>query len=141
MSPLWGGRFGDGPADELLAYTASLPFDVRLAPDDIAGSRAHVRGLVRVGVLSEADAQEVLAALDQTEGELEDGSFEFAATDEDIHTAVERRVTELAGAAGGRLHTGRSRNDQVLHIDVNKTPFSIKRLHSGSLNTQICSLF
>ena len=113
MSPLWGGRFGDGPADELLAYTASLPFDVRLAPDDLAGSRAHIRGLVRVGVLSEADAQEVLAALDQTEEELAEGSFEFAPTDEDIHTAVERRVTELAGAAGGRLHTGRSRNDQV----------------------------
>ena len=110
---LWAGRFGGGPADALLAFTASLDVDRRLAVDDIAGSRAHVRGLERVGLLGHEDAGAVLAALDAVEGELADGSFAFAAGDEDVHTAVERRVTELAGPAGARLHTGRSRNDQV----------------------------
>ncbi len=113
MSTLWHGRFEGGPADELLAFTVSLPFDQRLAPDDIAGSRAHVRGLVRAGVLTEAERDTVLGALDQVEDELATGAFAFAPSDEDIHTAVERRVTELAGAAGAKLHTGRSRNDQV----------------------------
>jgi len=113
MATLWHGRFEGGPADELLAYTVSLPFDQRLAPDDIAGSRAHVRGLVRAGVLTESERDAVLAALGVVEGELATGSFAFVPSDEDIHTAVERRVTELAGEAGAKLHTGRSRNDQV----------------------------
>jgi argininosuccinate lyase len=113
MSTLWHGRFAGGPADELMAFTVSLPFDRRLAGDDITGSRAHVRGLVRAGVLTVAEADAVLVALDQVETELADDEFAFVASDEDIHTAVERRVTELAGAAGAKLHTGRSRNDQV----------------------------
>ncbi|MEO8695196.1 MAG: argininosuccinate lyase [Acidimicrobiales bacterium] len=113
MSTLWHGRFGSGPADELLAYTVSLPFDRRLARDDIDGSRAHVRMLGKVGLLDAAEVSVVLDALDSVEHELADGSFAFAAGDEDIHTAVERRVTELAGAPGAKLHTGRSRNDQV----------------------------
>ena len=113
MSTLWHGRFEGDPADELMAYTASIGFDVRLAPDDIAGSRAHVRMLGRVELLSESEVAEVLAALDQAEAELASGDFVFAPGDEDIHTAIERRVTELAGQAGARLHTGRSRNDQV----------------------------
>ena len=113
MSTLWHGRFDGDPADELMAYTASIGFDVRLAPDDIAGSRAHVRMLGRVGLLTDAEVDEVLAALDQTEQELASGEFDFAPGDEDIHTAIERRVTELAGPAGAKLHTGRSRNDQV----------------------------
>ncbi len=111
---LWHGRFGDGtPAAELLAYTVSLPFDRRLAVDDLAGSRAHVRGLVRGGMLSDDDAGILLFALDRIGGELADGSFAFAPDDEDVHTAIERRATELAGDVGARLHTGRSRNDQV----------------------------
>ena len=113
MSTLWHGRFDGDPADELMAYTASIGFDVRLAPDDIAGSRAHVQMLGRVGLLTYAEVDEVLAALDQTEQELASGEFDFAPRDEDIHTAIERRVTELAGPAGAKLHTGRSRNDQV----------------------------
>ncbi|MCY4135633.1 MAG: argininosuccinate lyase [bacterium] len=113
MSTLWHGRFDGDPADEMMAYTASIGFDVRLAPDDIAGSRAHVRMLGRVGLLAYAEVDEVLAALDQTEQELAAGEFDFAPGDEDIHTAIERRVTELAGPAGAKLHTGRSRNDQV----------------------------
>jgi argininosuccinate lyase len=113
VTTLWHGRFGSGPADELMAYTSSLRFDQRLAGDDIVGSRAHVRGLARVGLLDGDEAAAVLAALDTVADELAAGTFEFRPTDEDIHTAVERRVTELAGAAGAKLHTGRSRNDQV----------------------------
>jgi argininosuccinate lyase len=113
MSTLWHGRFEGGPADELLAYTVSLPFDRLLAEVDVAGSRAHVRGLGRAGIFTDAEVASVLDALDTTEAELADGTFAFQPSDEDIHTAVERRVTELAGDAGAKLHTGRSRNDQV----------------------------
>jgi len=113
MSTLWHGRFEGGPAEELMAFTVSLPFDQRLAADDIVGSRAHVRGLCRAGILTDAERDDVLAALDAVQSELLESTFVFAASDEDIHTAVERRVTELAGPAGAKLHTGRSRNDQV----------------------------
>ena len=110
---LWHGRFGGGPSDELLRFTVSLPFDRRLATDDLAGSRAHVRGLARAHILTDEEADDVLGALDAVEHELELHEFAFEATDEDIHTAIERRVTELAGPSGAKLHTGRSRNDQV----------------------------
>ncbi|MET0145580.1 MAG: argininosuccinate lyase [Ilumatobacteraceae bacterium] len=112
-STLWHGRFAGGPADALMAYTVSLPFDRRLWRDDVHGSRAHVGGLARAGLLDETERAAVLAALDTVESEMADGTFAFAASDEDIHTAVERRVTELAGSAGAKLHTARSRNDQV----------------------------
>jgi argininosuccinate lyase len=110
---LWAGRLEGGPAAELWAFTASLNVDKRLAADDVDGSRAHVRGLARGGLLSPAEAAALLEALDTVAEELATGTFAFAGTDEDVHTAVERRVTELAGPAGGKLHTGRSRNDQV----------------------------
>ena len=112
-STLWHGRFEGGPDEALMAYTVSLPYDQRLWADDIAGSRAHVRGLARVGLLRDDERDLVLAALDQVYAELAAGRFEYVATDEDIHTAVERRVTEIAGSAGAKLHTARSRNDQV----------------------------
>jgi argininosuccinate lyase len=111
--PLWHGRLGAAPADDLLAFTESLSFDLRLAGDDLTGSRAHVRGLGTTGILDADEVAAILSALDDVEGELRDGRFEFARTDEDIHTAIERRVTELAGPTGAKLHTGRSRNDQV----------------------------
>ena len=110
---LWHGRFEGGPAGDLLAYTESLSFDRALAGDDITGSRAHVRGLVRAELLDGDEASAILGALDAVEAELADGSFVTVESDEDIHTAIERRVTELAGEAGAKLHTGRSRNDQV----------------------------
>ncbi len=110
---LWHGRFEGGPDAALMAYTVSLPFDRRMWRDDIAGSRAHVRGLARVELLTDAERDEVLRALDSVSAEMENGSFVFVDSDEDIHTAVERRVTELAGPAGAKLHTARSRNDQV----------------------------
>ncbi len=113
MATLWHGRFAGGPADELLAFTASLDYDRRLAVDDLAGSRAHVGGLAKAGLLTDEEAGVVLAALDRVEQELASGEFAFERGDEDIHTAIERRVTALAGPAGAKLHTGRSRNDQV----------------------------
>jgi argininosuccinate lyase len=113
MSTLWHGRFEAGPSDELLAFTVSLGYDRRLAGDDLAGSRAHVRGLARAGIVTDEEAGIVLAALDRVEDELRSGEFAFERSDEDIHTAIERRVTALAGPPGAKLHTGRSRNDQV----------------------------
>ncbi|TFH19594.1 MAG: argininosuccinate lyase, partial [Acidimicrobiales bacterium] len=110
---LWHGRFAGGPAEALMAYTVSLGFDRTMWRDDIAGSAAHVRGLARVGLLTEIERDAVLAALAQVADEMEADTFVFVESDEDIHTAVERRVTELAGPAGGKLHTARSRNDQV----------------------------
>ena len=96
-----------------MALNQSLSFDHRLAADDVTGSRAHVRGLGRAGILNGEEVEAILGALDQVDEELAKDSFVFLESDEDIHTAVERRVTELAGPAGAKLHTGRSRNDQV----------------------------
>jgi argininosuccinate lyase len=112
-STLWHGRFEGGPDAALMAYTASLPFDRRLWAEDIAGSRAHVAGLARVGLITAHERDGVLFALEQVHDEMASGRFEFLPADEDIHTAVERRVTEVAGPAGAKLHTARSRNDQV----------------------------
>jgi len=111
-STLWHGRFAGGPSEALQALNDSLPFDQRLFREDIEGSRAHVRMLCDVGLFSEAERDSIVRALDTVEREIESGSFEFAVNDEDIHTAVERRVTELE-PHGSKMHTGRSRNDQV----------------------------
>lgn len=109
---LWHGRFAGGPADELMAYTASLPFDQRLWLEDIDCSRAHVQGLAEVGIVTIAERDAVVSALQVVEDEMSSGSFVYVRSDEDIHTAVERRVTEICGAPGAKMHTGRSRNDQ-----------------------------
>ncbi len=110
---LWHGRFEGGPAEALMAFTVSLPFDKRLWKVDIRASKAHVRGLGRAGILPESEVDSVLSALDAVAEEFVEGTFEFKDGDEDIHTAVERRVTEIAGDPGARMHTARSRNDQV----------------------------
>jgi len=110
---LWEGRITTGMADAVAAFTVSLPFDRVLAADDLAGSRAHVKGLGKAGILSDSEVIELIDALDIVEEEFDSGRFVFEPGDEDIHTAVERRVTELAGDIGAKLHTGRSRNDQV----------------------------
>jgi argininosuccinate lyase len=110
---LWHGRFASGPSRDLMDYTESIGFDRRLWADDIDGSKAHVAMLASVGLMSAEDAAKVSAALDDVRSEMSSGTFVFAETDEDIHTAIERRVTQIAGEPGGRLHTGRSRNDQV----------------------------
>jgi argininosuccinate lyase len=109
---LWHGRFEGGPADALQRLNDSLPFDQRMYREDIAGSRAHVTMLEHVGLLSTIERDAILGALDHVESEFDAGTMVFVASDEDIHTAVERRVTELA-PAGAKIHTGRSRNDQV----------------------------
>jgi argininosuccinate lyase len=109
---LWSGRFADGPDDVLWRYTAS-DIDRRLLPWDVRGSLAHVEMLGRTGILGAGDVDAILRALDQVAQEAARGSFIWQEGDEDVHTAVERRVVELAGPVGGKLHTGRSRNDQV----------------------------
>ena len=110
---LWHGRFEGGPSAELMAFTESLSFDRRLWPDDIAGSVAHVLGLAHAGIITDAEAASIIDALDKVSEELSLETFSFIESDEDIHTAIERRVTELAGPTGAKLHTGRSRNDQA----------------------------
>ena len=103
-----------GPQDpDFRRMNTSLSFDRRLWPFDVAQSRAHARMLAAQGIIGDEDRDALIAALDAVAAELRDGSFPFAADDEDIHMAVERRVTELAGPVGGKLHTARSRNDQV----------------------------
>ena len=111
--PLWHGRFGSSPAETLLKFTESLSFDKQLWRDDIVGSTAHVRGLVNAKIVTVAEGEKIILALNTVATEMSSGKFEFVASDEDIHTAIERRVTQLAGDTGAKLHTGRSRNDQV----------------------------
>ncbi|MGH8981710.1 MAG: lyase family protein, partial [Acidimicrobiales bacterium] len=110
---LWQGRLGAKMAEEVAELSVSVGFDKELAADDIEGSRAHVRGLGRAGILDEEEVDRLLDALATVGAELADGRLEFVPSDEDVHTAVERRVTEIAGDLGAKLHTGRSRNDQV----------------------------
>ncbi|WP_052850760.1 argininosuccinate lyase [Streptomyces avicenniae] len=111
---LWGGRFADGPAAALEALSASVHFDWRLAPYDIAGSRAHARVLHGAGLLSADELAAMLAGLDRLAADVADGSFTGTVADEDVHTALERGLLERLGPGlGGKLRAGRSRNDQV----------------------------
>jgi len=113
MSKLWGGRFAGETDERMHAFNASLDFDTRLYAEDIEGSIAWAWGLAGAGVLAAAEAEQIVAGLRAVRREFEDGTITFAPGDEDIHTAVERRLTELIGPVAGKLHTGRSRNDQV----------------------------
>ncbi len=110
---LWGGRFEGGTSDIMQRVNASIFFDRRLYRQDIAGSRAHCTMLVAQGILTEADGLAILKGLDQVEREITEGDFEYDAAKEDIHMHVEARLYEIIGEPAGRLHTGRSRNDQV----------------------------
>jgi len=109
----WSGRFSEPVADFVLRYTASIGFDQRLAPADIEGSLAHAAMLAQVGVISAADLQAIESGLERIRGEIARGEFVWRLELEDVHLNIEARLTELAGDAGKRLHTGRSRNDQV----------------------------
>jgi argininosuccinate lyase len=113
MSKLWGGRFAAQTDSLVHQFNASIDFDVRLYNEDIMGSVAWARGLVGAGLLTAVEAETIIDGLEQVRAEFENGRFAVAPDDEDIHTAVERRLTELVGPVGGKLHTGRSRNDQV----------------------------
>lgn len=113
MTKLWGGRF-IGQTDALVhRYNASIGFDIRLYDEDITGSIAWAEELAAAGLLTPEERDDLVAGLEAVRAEFATGTFTVAAADEDIHSAVERRLTELAGPVGGKLHTGRSRNDQV----------------------------
>jgi argininosuccinate lyase len=110
---LWGGRFAGGPAEALARLSVSVQFDWRLAPYDLAGSRAHARVLAGAGLLDADELGRVLAALDDLEAACASGEFRPTIDDEDVHTALERGLLERLGSLGGKLRAGRSRNDQV----------------------------
>ena len=111
---MWGGRFDASPAAIMGEITPSIDFDKRLAGEDLAGSRAHVRMLSNEGIISKDDGQAILAGLDQIEKEIAAGTFVFKRELEDIHLNIEARLADIIGPAAGRLHTARSRNDQVV---------------------------
>jgi argininosuccinate lyase len=111
---MWGGRFASGPADIMREITPSIDFDKRLAGEDLAGSRAHCRMLATEGIISKDDGKAILDGLDAIEKEIAAGEFVFKRELEDIHLNIEARLAELIGPAAGRLHTARSRNDQVV---------------------------
>ncbi|HTK93036.1 MAG TPA: argininosuccinate lyase [Verrucomicrobiae bacterium] len=113
QSPRWGGRFAERLDPGAEAFTASLDFDRRLWPHDIEGSRAWARALRRAGLLTDSEMSALIRGLDVVDAELAEGRFPFRRELEDIHLNIERRLTELAGPVGGKLHTGRSRNDQI----------------------------
>jgi argininosuccinate lyase len=109
----WGGRFTEQTDAFVEAFTASVQFDQRMYKQDIAGSRAHAKMLNKIAVLSDADLTAILSGLDTVEREISEGNFDWSIAREDVHMNIEARLTELIGDAGKRLHTGRSRNDQV----------------------------
>jgi len=109
----WAGRFRQSTDPKVEAFTSSLAVDRRLYRQDIAGSIAHCKTLQRAGVLTRREADKLIAGLTRIEREISEGRFRFAAEHEDIHMAIEARLTDIAGETGGKLHTGRSRNDQV----------------------------
>jgi argininosuccinate lyase len=123
---LWGGRFEEAADSSLRQLNDSIGYDRRFYREDIAGSRAYARALVTAGLLTADESNAIINGLDQVLVEFDEGRFVYQTGDEDIHTAVERRLTELVGAVGGKLHTGRSRNDQVA------TDFRLWVLNAGA---------
>src|ERR1700727_2200900 len=110
---LWGGRFAAGPAEALARLSLSVHFDWRLARYDLLASPAHARMLHPAGLLTVDESESMLAALDDLDEAVEDGTFRPTIADEDVHTALERGLLERLGSLGGKLRAGRSRNDQV----------------------------
>ena len=136
----WGGRFTESTDAFVEAFTASVNFDQRLYQYDIEGSRAHARMLAKVGVITEAECETILAGLDQIESQITRGDFEWSVSLEDVHMNIEARLTDLIGEAGKKLHTGRSRNDQVatdlrlyLRDQIQTALAEIRRLQNGLL--------
>jgi argininosuccinate lyase len=137
----WGGRFTESTDAFVEAFTASVNFDRRLYHYDIQGSRAHARMLAKVGVLSETERDNILTGLQQIEQEIEQGNFQWSVRLEDVHMNIEARLTALIGEAGKKLHTGRSRNDQVatdlrlyLRDQINAACAELRRLQNGLLD-------
>jgi argininosuccinate lyase len=137
----WGGRFTESTDAFVEAFTASVSFDQRLYRYDIQGSSAHARMLEKVGVLSESELDSILTGLEQIEQDIEQGNFQWSVSLEDVHMNIEARLTALIGEAGKKLHTGRSRNDQVatdlrlyLRDQINAAGAELQRLQSGLLD-------
>lgn len=140
VNQAWGGRFSESTDAFVQAFTASVEFDRRMYRQDIEGSRAHARMLNKVAVLSDDDLSVILKGLDQVEQEIEAGEFEWSIALEDVHMNIEARLTSIIGDAGKRLHTGRSRNDQVatdirlyLREQIEYVINEAKRLQQGLL--------
>src|SRR3989338_9082243 len=137
----WGGRFSE-PVDAFVArFTASVTFDQRLYRHDIMGSIAHASMLAEVGVLTVAESDDIIAGLQQIQGEIEAGSFDWRVDLEDVHMNIEARLTDRIGITGKKLHTGRSRNDQVatdirlyLRDAIDAILQEITRLQTGLVN-------
>ncbi len=137
----WGGRFTESTDAFVEAFTASVNFDRRLYRYDIAGSRAHARMLLHVDVLTNAECSAILSGLDQIEESIEQGDFNWSIQLEDVHMNIEARLTDLIGAPGKKLHTGRSRNDQVatdlrlyLRDQIDAAAKELARLQAGLLD-------
>ena len=113
MTTLWGGRFTDRPDDHMRRFGDSIDFDMRLWEADVTANIAYAKALARAGVINEEERYAMLEGLARVRTELADGEFVVGPNDEDVHTAIERRLGELIGRVAGKLHTGRSRNDQV----------------------------
>ncbi len=138
---LWGGRFSESTDAFVEAFTASIQFDQRLYKHDIAGSRAHAQMLQKVGLLSQQEMQDIHNGLDEIQGDIEAGNFEWSVQLEDIHMNIEARLTDKIGITGKKLHTGRSRNDQVatdirlwLREQIDLISAEIRRLQSGLID-------
>lgn len=128
---LWGGRFTKTTDEMVNDFQASISFDRRLYREDIAGSIAHATMLAKTGIITEEDRDDIISGLKDILGQIDRGEFEFSVTLEDIHLNIEKRLTDAIGAAGGRLHTARSRNDQVAldtHMYVRREIVSIMEL-------------
>lgn len=137
---LWGGRFTESTDAFVEAFTASISFDQRLYKHDITGSKAHSQMLSKVGILTETEKQDIHNGLDEIEADIEAGTLEWSVQLEDIHMNIEARLTDKIGITGKKLHTGRSRNDQIatdirlwLREQIDLISVELKRLQSGLL--------
>jgi argininosuccinate lyase len=134
---VWGGRFAESPDARLEAFNASVTFDIRFVREDIRGSIAHVRMLGRQGIVQQGEAEAIENGLWRIYAEVEQGDFHLTLADEDVHTGVERRLRELIGPVSGKLHTGRSRNDQVVNDVRMWTRGAILAIASGVLDLAV----
>ena len=137
----WGGRFSEATDSFVEAFTASVEFDQRLYHHDIAGSIAHATMLEKVGVINKAECEQILSGLEQVREEIESGQFNWSISLEDVHMNIEFRLTEIIGSTGKKLHTGRSRNDQVatdmrlyLRDEIDEILAELQRLQKGLLD-------
>jgi argininosuccinate lyase len=137
----WAGRFSEPTDREVEAFTSSIHYDRRLYRHDIEGSIAHARMLAKQGIITKGEAKAIQNGLREILADIEAGNFAFHPNDEDIHMAVEKALTARIGETGGKLHTGRSRNDQIaldirlyLRAEIGRVIEQLSALKTGSLN-------